>query len=125
MADLSVRRNSLRNVIMSAKRLVESLLIWVVASLIFIAAIWAAFAIISTFAPSGDAAFGFSLGLTPSLVAASIGYIGVSFWALYSSYTKMETCAQKLGFYVWRILLIEGFLGGIVVLNAIVVYKML
>jgi hypothetical protein len=109
---------------MSARRLGESLLIWIVASLIFVAAIWAAFSIISTFAPSGDAAFGFILGLTPSLVAAAIGYIGVSFWALFSSYTKTETCAQKLRFYVWRFLLIEGLLGGIIVLNAIVVDRM-
>ena len=108
---------------MNAKRLGECLLIWLLASSAFVAAIIVAFIIINRFAPRGDAAFGFGLGMIPSMVAAMVGYLVLSIWALSTSYVRLDGPTKKLRYYGIKALLAGGIFGGLIVLNCFLVMR--
>ena len=108
---------------MTAKKLGECLLIWLLASSAFVAVIVVAFFIIDRFAPRGDAGFGYGLGMIPSVVAAMVGYLVLTIWALFSSYAKPETLTKKLRYYGFRALLAGGIFGGLIVLNGVSVFR--
>jgi uncharacterized membrane protein YidH (DUF202 family) len=99
----------------------EDLLIWILSSLAFVAAFGMAFVPISVFGPSGDAAFGFGLGMIPSFVAVVVGYIAVNNWAMFYRYTKSDVFSHRLRFYVTRFASIGGILAVLMLLNVLAI----
>jgi len=104
-----------------SQRIADSLLIWILVSAVFVAAVFLSVSPFSLLFPHGDAAFGFSLGLVPSIILGVITYIGFSLHLLYLGFTRSELLSRKLKAQVIRFLWVGLSVGIAILINAIAV----